>query len=147
MARYVETIPTLLPAEEVFAYMADLENFEEWDPGVISAAQVDGDGPGPGATYDVEVKAVRGSMTLHYRVITYNPPSRLVVEAVSRFLVSRDTMVVTPTATGSALTYEATLTLRGPLAIADIALRPGFKGIAERGGAGLRRVLTEKAST
>ena len=32
------------PADEVFAYMADLRNFAEWDPGVKKVVQIVGDG-------------------------------------------------------------------------------------------------------
>ena len=147
MARYVETIPTSWSPAATFEYMARVEHFQEWDPGVVSSKQVAGDGPGPGSEYDVEVKAVRGSMTLRYRVLTYDAPNRLVIEAASRMLVSRDTVVVTPTETGSAMTYEATLNLRGPLGVADVALRPFFNRIASRAGAGLRNVLASEERT
>ena len=85
-------------------------------------------------------------MNLRYRVVTYSPPSRFVIEATSRTLVSRDTIVVTPTATGSALTYEATLSFRGGLGVASPLLRPVFNRIAGRAGEGLRRGLTAKAA-
>lgn len=125
--------------------MADIRNFAEWDPGVTSSVQVEGDGPGPRAVYDVTVTAVRGTMTLRYRVLDYDEPNRLVIEAQSRTLVSKDTIVVTPTAAGSAVTYEATLRFRGILGPASLVLGPSFQRIARRAGSGLRRVLTERA--
>ena len=43
MARYVTKVRTRRPAVEVFAFMADLRNLVEWDPGVKRAAMVEGD--------------------------------------------------------------------------------------------------------
>jgi len=125
--------------------MADIRNFVEWDPGVTSSVQVQGDGPGLRAIYAVTVAAIRGTMTLRYHVVDYDEPNRLVIEAQSRTLVSKDTIVVTPTASGSAVTYEATLRFRGMLGPASFILGPSFQRIARRAGNGLRRVLTERA--
>jgi len=37
MARYAVHVRSPKPADEAFAYMADLSNFAEWDPGVEHA--------------------------------------------------------------------------------------------------------------
>jgi len=50
MARYRTTVRTDRPPSDAFAFMADLRNFEHWDPGVRRATQVDGDGGGPTTT-------------------------------------------------------------------------------------------------
>lgn len=55
MARYVTTVKTARTPQNVFAYMADLRNFTEWDPGVKAVKQVKGSGGGPGAVFDVTV--------------------------------------------------------------------------------------------
>jgi len=39
--------------DDVFTFLSDLKNAPRWAPGVVSVAQVAGDGPGPGALYDV----------------------------------------------------------------------------------------------
>ena len=36
MARYMTRVRTDMAPSEAFAYMADLRNFAEWDPGVTS---------------------------------------------------------------------------------------------------------------
>ena len=41
MARYVTTVRTPRPPAEAFAYLADLGNFAEWDPGVTAALLVE----------------------------------------------------------------------------------------------------------
>ncbi|MDH3227231.1 MAG: SRPBCC family protein [Thermoleophilia bacterium] len=46
MGRYIATIRSPSSAERAFDYMADLRNFEEWDPGVRSSTLVAGTSQG-----------------------------------------------------------------------------------------------------
>ncbi|MCH9721067.1 MAG: SRPBCC family protein, partial [Actinomycetia bacterium] len=52
MARYVTKVRTSRTPQEAFAYLADLRNFAEWDPGVKAVKQVEGSGGGPDAVFD-----------------------------------------------------------------------------------------------
>ena len=126
---------------DAFAYMADLENFAEWDPGVKRAKQVQGDGPGPDAAFDVAVKGIAGSLTLRYRITDYEAPTEFVARAKSPFLTSLDTITVQALDGGSMVTYDAELTLNGPLGLFDPVLRLGFDRIGDQAAAGLIRVL------
>jgi len=137
MAHYVATVRTGRPPAEVFAYMADLRNFAEWDPGVEHAEQVAGDGPGPDAEFDVAVTAPRGPLTLRYRTIEYEAPEKVVVEARSKLLTSLDTITVRADGDGSLVTYDAVLTLNGIARLADPLLALSFNRIAGRAAAGL----------
>ena len=142
MARYVVTVHTPKSVEESFAYMADLTNFERWDPGVISAVQVEGDGPEPGAAFDVEVKGVPRPITLRYRLTDFEAPNLCVAEARSALLTSVDTITVrTDDADGSFVTYDAELTLNGLLGLTDPLLARAFRGIGDRAARGLVRAL------
>ena len=141
MAQYVTTIETPLPPAEAFTYMADLRNFAEWDPGVQSATQVEGDGPGPDAAYDVTVDAPGKGLTLRYRTVEYHEPRSIVVRATSRTFTSEDTVTVEPAGTGSLVTYRAELELTGALRVFDLVLRPIFGRIAGRANDGLLRAL------
>ena len=63
--------------DDVFAFLADLTNAPRWAPGVVSVAQVGGDGPGPGALYDV-VRRVRGRRRRTAAVcVAWEPPQRV----------------------------------------------------------------------
>lgn len=111
MARYVVHLKSPRTAADAFAYMADLANFADWDVGVERAQQVEGDGPGPDATYDVTVKVIGRPLTLRYVVTEFDPPARLVARARSSVLTSLDTITVRDHEAGSVVTYEAELTL------------------------------------
>ena len=137
MAHYTTTHRTEWAPAKAFAYMADLRNFEEWDPGVSSAELVVSPQPGPAAEYDVRVSG----MTLRYRTLEFSKPHRVVVEATSKLLRSYDVIEVTPSGTGSEIRYEATLELNGLLRFADPLLRLGFTRIGDRAAAGLRQTV------
>ncbi len=139
MAHYVVRIRTPLSPGVVFAFMADLTNFERWDPGVVRAEQVTGTRPGPDAAYDVTVKGMR--KPLRYFTNEYDAPTRVVVQARSRMLTSLDAITVEPDGDGAVVTYDARLTLNGLLGRADGLLAGAFGRIAGRAADGLVQAL------
>ena len=141
MARYVTSVRSPKSPEEAFAYMADLRNFAEWDPGVTTVEQVTGDGAGADAVFDVTVKGIPAPITLRYETRLYEPDARLVVRADSSTLTSVDEVTVVPDGDGAVVTYDAELTLRGLLGIFDPGLRLVFGRIGDRAAAGLRKAL------
>lgn len=141
MARYVTTVRSAKTPREAFAYMADLRNFAEWDPGVKAVRQVEGSGGGPDAVFDVTVVAPGPDLTLRYVTEEHDAPHNLLVVARSSVFTSIDRITVEPDGTGSVITYDADLSLNGVLRIGDLGLRLVFGQIGDRAAAGLRRVL------
>ena len=137
MAHYVATVRSPWSAERAFTYLADLRNFEEWDPGVHSSVMARGSEPGPEAAYDVKVT---GSL-LRYKTRDFAPPRRVAVEAVTRRLRSYDVIEIEPRDGGCVVTYDATLELRGPIAILSPFLGLMFRRIGDRAAEGLERAL------
>lgn len=137
MARFVVSVRTPQSVQESFAYMADLSNFAEWDPGVISATQEQGAGPGPDSVFDVAVKSVFGPMTLRYETIEYESPNRVVARAATKLLTSNDTITVREDESGTVVTYDAVLTLNGVVGILDPLLGVLFHRIGNRAADGL----------
>ena len=127
--------------QEAFAYMADLGNFVEWDPGVKAVRQVEGSGGGLDAVFDVTVVAPGPDLTLRYVTEEYDAPQNLLVVARSIVFTSIDRITVEPDGTGSLVTYDADLRLNGVLRVGDLGLRLVFGQIGDRAAAGLRRVL------
>ena len=141
MPRYVVHVRTPMPPAEAFAFMADLNNFARWDPGVDDVDQVEGSGPGPEAVFDVSVKAVLGTMTLRYETTTYEAPKLFVARSQSTPLTSLDSISVRSDGTGSVVTYEAELTLNGLLRFVDPVLGLAFGRIGDRAAGGLIEAL------
>ena len=141
MARYVTTVRSAKTPREAFAYMADLRNFAEWDPGVKAVRQVEGSGGGPDSVFDVTVVAPGRDLTLRYLTEEHDAPHNLLVVARSSVFTSIDRITVEPDGTGSVVTYDADLRLNGVLRIGELGLRLVFGQIGDRAAAGLRRVL------
>ena len=144
MARYIVSVRTPMSPYDAFAYMADLRNFAEWDPGVDRVEQVSGDGAGPGASFDVGVKTPARTITLRYDTVAYDPPNTVLAVAKNALLTSRDTITVQldDAGDGSIVTYDAVLTLNGPLRLADPLLGLSFQRIGDRAAAGLIAALS-----
>lgn len=144
MARFTTTIHTPRSVQEAFRYMADLRNFAEWDPGVEKVTQVVGDGGGVGTEFDVEVDAPVGTMTMRYKTVDHVEPNRVVARSETGLLTSVDTITVTPDSSGpggSEVTYDAELTLKYGLGIADPLLQRVFDKIGNRAARGLQKAL------
>ena len=141
MARYVTRVRTPLSAKEAFAYMADLRRFAEWDPGVRRVVQVEGDGGGPEAVFDVTVATLGPDLTLRYETTEYDAPRSFRVVATSAFFTSDDRIRVETKRGKTIVTYDAELRLNGPLGLFDLGLRLVFGRIGDRAAAGLREAL------
>ena len=145
MARYVTKVRTAKTTQEAFAYLADLRNFAEWDPGVKAVKQVEGSGGGPDSVFDVTVASPGRDLTLRYVTKEYDAPRDLLVMARSFVFTSIDRITVEPDGTGSVVTYDADLRLNGVLRVGDLGLRLMFGRIGDRAAAGLRRALGAQA--
>ena len=141
MARYTVSVNTPMPADEAFTFMADLRNFAEWDPGVTAVEQVEGDGAGEDGVFDVTVKGVPKDLVLRYHTTEFDSSTRVVARAESKLLTSLDTITIAPNDDGSIVTYNAELTLNGPLKLADPVVKLMFGRIGDRAATGLIKAL------
>ena len=140
MARYVTTVRSPFAPAEAFARMADLSRFAEWDAGVTAARQVRGQGPGPDGEWDLTLAQPPG-FRLRYKVREFVDGERVVVEARHPLLTSYDIISVEAAGTGSTVTYDAQVSLRGPLGVFDGLLARSFQQIGDRAAAGLAEHL------
>ena len=142
MARFVVHVRNSMPPAEAFAYMADLNSFAEWDPGVARVTQIEGDGPGPESSFDVGVKLPGWTMTLRYDTVAYDEDTTtMTAYAENALFTSEDTVTVVPDGEGSVVTYDAELKLKGLLGFSDPVLRLTFNQIGDRAAAGLIEAL------
>jgi dehydrogenase/reductase SDR family member 12 len=128
------------PAAGTFSYLATFSNTANWDPGVISAGQLD---PGPvrsGTRFRLVVPFLSRRMALAYQVVKLVPGREVVLAAEGRLVRATDQILVAP-GVGATVSYEASVRLRGPLRLLDALLRPGFRAVGERAAAGLGRAL------
>jgi uncharacterized protein YndB with AHSA1/START domain len=65
--------------EDVFAYVADPLNDPHWCAKVLSVEQIEGEGPGPGARYEVLHRPLplRPPRRMTYTCVAWEPPVRI----------------------------------------------------------------------
>jgi carbon monoxide dehydrogenase subunit G len=141
MPRYLTSVPTAWSPARAFGFMADVRNFARWDPGVESVSVVTRDGPGPGASYDVVVRACPRRLVLRYAVEEWDAPRRLLLVARTATLRSVDEIRVEQADGGAVVTYDARLDLRGLLSAGNPLLSLVFRRVGDRAAAGRRSAL------
>jgi len=146
MARYTASLETPLPPADVFAYLSDFSTTREWDPGVVEAEHL-GDGPiGEGSEFRVVAEFLGRQNELVYRVTDFEPGSSVTLRGENATVVSLDRIDVEPVGAGARITYDADLTLKGPLRIADALLKLAFGRVGDRALEGLRTTLARKTA-
>jgi hypothetical protein len=142
MAKYRTTVESKMSPDETFEYLADFANAPEWDPGVVEGERLD-DGPlGVGSRFQLVARFLGRSVPLEYRIVALERPRRVVFEADERTVHSIDEIRFAPKDSGTAVTYEADLRLKGRLGRAlDPVLALVFSRIGDRATGGLREVL------
>ena len=141
MAQYRCRIRTAQSVPDAFAYMSDVRNFREWDPGVVSVEQIAGDGPGPEAVYDVLTANGGRELLFRYRVTAFDSPVSYTIVGKKTPFTSTDMIDVEPHADGTIVTYAAELRMPFPLSLADRWLQGRFVEIGDAAAAGLASAL------
>ena len=150
MARYAASIETQWTQEEAFAYLSDFSTSAEWDPGVVEAERVGGGAVGRGVVGEgTEFRLVAeflGRKTpLTYRVVECEPSRAVTFVGENATVVSHDRITFETIPTGTRVSYDADLGLKGLLRLADPLLALAFNHVGERALAGLREVLGHPA--
>jgi carbon monoxide dehydrogenase subunit G len=142
MARYLATVETPRDQQDVFAYLSDFSTTQQWDPGVAEAQRLD-DGPiAVGSGFRVVAELMGRRTPLTYVVTALDAPHSITLRGENATVVSLDTIAFEQAADGGTrVSYDAELTLKGPLGLGDPLLRLVFSRIGDRAVAGLREAL------
>ncbi len=98
--------------------MADFSNAREWDPSVMSASRGD-DGPvHPGSSFHLSVRSGKHVMQFQYE-ITHMDERTVVLRATTPRFESIDTITVREDGARSEVRYDAYLTGRGAMRLAN----------------------------
>jgi hypothetical protein len=116
--------------EDVFAYVADPLNDPAWCPTVLVVDQVDGDGPGPGARYEMLRRPIpwRPARPTACTCVDWDPPGRIAWRCEAAGDLVRVSYALEPVWTATRLTRRQAHRLR-----AARVLHPVLKLATERG--------------
>jgi Polyketide cyclase / dehydrase and lipid transport len=145
MAQYRASIDTGWTSDEAFAYLSDFSTSAEWDPGVAEAERVSAGKLGEGTQFRLVAEFLGRKTPLTYRVVEYEPPRAVTFVGENATVVSHDRITFETIATGTRVTYDAELSLKGLLRLADPLLALAFNRVGDRALAGLREVLAHPA--
>ena len=138
MASYRASVETSLPIQEAFAYLSDFANAAEWDPGVVQAQRLDQGQIGEGSRFRLVARFMGRDNELIYTITEFSAPDVVRFRGESPTVISDDRLSFETIAGGTRLTYDAQLTLKGALRLADPLLALAFKPVGDRALAGLR---------
>ena len=131
------------PIEEVFEVISDFSTTEAYDPGVSRAVRLDP--VGPGARFEIDAVFLGRTLPMNYRIVVYEPPTHLVLEGDAAGSSARDDIVLTPTASGTRITWVLELRLKGMSRLFEPLLRPFFRKLGREALDGLSRHLNTRA--
>jgi hypothetical protein len=142
MARYTATLETPRARRGVAAYLTDFSTTQEWDPGVVEAGRLDAGPLAVGSRFRVVARFLGRRAELTYEIVRHTPDEQVTLRGESATVVSLDTMRFSDTPDGGTrVSYDAELTLKGPLRPLDPLLRLAFNRVGDRAAAGLRSAL------
>lgn len=119
------------PIEDVFDYLSDFANTNEWDPGTIETTRVTGDG-GLGTTYANRSEFMGRQTDLTYETTTYDRPTKFVCRGTNKTATATDTMTFTPDGAGTQITYRADFAFNGlAKLVARIVIKPRLGSLAD----------------
>lgn len=144
MARYRDTVPSALSAEQTFDYLAHFSNVQEWDPGAPEAEALD-DGPVKvGSRFRVVTEFAGRRNELVYEVVELERPRRVRLVAEASGFTSDDTIEIQDEGGHVSVTYDAELRLKGLTKLATPVMGVLFNRIAGRAKEGLELELSRK---
>lgn len=100
------------PVEEVFTYVVDRDNLNEWVPVILDSWPVSGNYPEVGSTYMVKARFMGNTMEIPSEVVGYES-NRLFAYKSYGFLTYVDTMTFQETSAGTLVTEHLDMKSEG----------------------------------
>jgi len=141
MTRLSEKIITQTPVDEAFAYTADFNNIQQWDPGVLESTQI-GSGPiGRGTRFDLLVPFGNRRIPMVYTITEFDPPNRIVLIGEGSTLTAVDEITFAAVPQGTVVTYTADLAFKGIMRVVAPFLGGVLKNVGRKAVTGLTEAL------
>jgi carbon monoxide dehydrogenase subunit G len=128
---YRREIEVAAAAEAAFAYLSDFENAAEWDPGIVEARRVTPPPTAVGSRFEVIARFRGRRQRFEYVVTELDEGSRIALRGEGEKALSDDVITVAPAETGSRVTYEADLRLKGVYRVAEPFLGSTFRQMGD----------------
>ncbi|MCW2748561.1 MAG: polyketide cyclase [Nocardioidaceae bacterium] len=119
------------PIDQVFAYLSDFENTNEWDPGTVETRKVSGDG-GVGTKYHNRSKFLGKETDLSYETKVHEAPTKFVMEGINKSATATDTLNFRDVGGKTEIHYRADFAFKGIAKfVAPIVARKPLEKLAD----------------
>lgn len=137
MASVERTITVDKPLTQVWDYLSDFRNSEQWDPPSVSTTRESGDG-GVGTVYHNVSKLLGKETEVTYTVTERVEGERLQLQGDAGSVQVLDTLTFEETPEGTAVTYHAQFEPTGAAKLATPLLPAALNALAEQVETSLR---------
>ncbi len=135
------TFEVAAPLDQVFAFLSDFTNTEQWDPGTVTTTRADNGPLEVGASFH-NVSEFRGRRTeLEYRLERFEPGERLTFVGKNKTVTATDDLSFRAADGHTSITYRAHFDFHGLARLAEPLLKSGFEKIADKTIAQMRATL------
>jgi hypothetical protein len=141
MARYEASLHTGTATEDVFSYLSDFSNSQEWDPSVLVAERLTAGPIAEGAEFRLVARFLGGESALTYRIVEYDPPHVVTFHGENDAVVSHDRITFVSESGGTTIGYDARLELKGYRKLMEPLVSAAFRRIGDRALGGLKQTL------
>ncbi len=147
MTRLTEQTTAPISIDKAFAYTADFNHVQDWDPGVAESAQI-GEGPvGEGTEFDVLVAFGARRIPMVYTITEFDPPNRMVLVGKGSALTAVDEITFSEIPQGTAITFTTDLTFKGMGRLFAPFMGGVLKGVVKKAVEGLATALRSNEAT
>lgn len=143
MARITEQFRVDRPRAEVFRAIADFATAAQWDPGVASAEQIEGNRPGLGARFRLLLAMGPARLPFVYVTETHTPDEHVVHATDNAWAWGRDDVRLSGDGDTTTVNWTADFALKGPGRLLDPLLQKGFERVGKKAVVGLERWLEQ----
>lgn len=117
--------------EEVFDYLSDFENTNEWDPGTIETKRTSGDG-GLGTTYANTSMFAGRETKLSYETVGFDRPTFFSARGTNKTATATDSMTFTRDGDRTQIHYRADFVFHGVVKfLAPLVVKPKLSALAD----------------
>ena len=130
MAHVEKSISVQKPLDEVWRYLTDFTNTEEWDPPTVSTTRLSGDG-GVGTVYRNVSNILGNNVEIEYTVSAMEPMIRFEVKGATSYVDLHDTITFDSDGPMTVVTYRAEFAPQGAAKLAEPLLPLGLKKLGD----------------
>ena len=142
MPKIERTVTVKKSLDEVWAYLTDFTNTEEWDPPTVSTARISGDG-GVGTVYRNVSKILGREVEIEYTVVALEPKSEFRLRGTTSSMEMLDTIRFVESPDAVTVTYTAEFDPQGAAKLVEPLMPLGLKKLGDDAAERMQKVLEQ----